>query len=159
MAQKPAKGTRDLTHTFWALVHLRVGNREFFSGFLMCLPSALTHKLFALRDRRCTPGAACHLSCCCFWCSWGLEYRVAHQAASATSHRQSSALPVREPQCPETCHLTQWACTSLRTASRHLMWAVLLAFRACSFWTCHRTRSLACPGASFSHLLTSVTWT
>lgn len=32
MAQKLAKGTRDLTHKFWALVHLRVGNGEFFSG-------------------------------------------------------------------------------------------------------------------------------
>lgn len=32
MAQKPARGTRDLTHKFWVLLHLRVGNGELFSG-------------------------------------------------------------------------------------------------------------------------------
>lgn len=32
MAQKLARGTRDLTHKFWALLHLRVGSGEFFGS-------------------------------------------------------------------------------------------------------------------------------
>lgn len=32
MSQEPVKGTRDLTHKFWALLHLRVGSGEFPSG-------------------------------------------------------------------------------------------------------------------------------
>lgn len=38
MAQKLARGTRDLTLRLWALLHLRVGNEELFSVFLMRLP-------------------------------------------------------------------------------------------------------------------------
>lgn len=33
MSQKLARGTRDLTHKFWDLLHLRVGSGEFPSGF------------------------------------------------------------------------------------------------------------------------------
>lgn len=32
MSQELVRGTRDLTHKFWALLHLRVGSSEFPSG-------------------------------------------------------------------------------------------------------------------------------
>lgn len=32
LSQEPVRDTRDLTHKFWALLHLRVGSSEFPSG-------------------------------------------------------------------------------------------------------------------------------